>query len=177
MKKKISLLCLFVSVALFWSGFSFAKNSSNIYHVPPKVVSSIINNSYGQKRAIVLWKSSELESRKVMADYSDIEKAKSGSIISISLDDNYMRLAQFVKNKGPFSYKILLVKSGKGQSLEDVLSKLGVDRIDRYPYVILLSEDNKIQSQGNMFVDFVVDYLFVEGTNKEIKRWDKAAGK
>ncbi len=173
--KRMKVLFLFIvlNVLLVFPGASFAAEKINIYHVPPRVLTSIINNSFGQKRAIILWKSSELESRKVMADYSDIEKAKPGSIISISMDDNYSRLARYISVHGPFAFKTLLVKQAKGASLEDILAKLGANKINQYPYVILLSEDNKIDSQGKMFVDFVVDYLFVDGTghNKERRKF------
>lgn len=156
------LAILFVFSMPFAVAHAAEAKEPKVYHMPPSKIQGVIEKTKGKKRALFIWKSTDRLSQLALPEYSTLEQANPGSIISISLDSNPLRLTQYLKSIGETNLKTLVVKPTTGQSLNKVLEELGVKLGTTYPLVVVLDENNTIKNQGRLYIDFVADYLLSE---------------
>lgn len=164
----LGVVCAFV---LGFSGPAMAQAKAKeagpkIYHVPASMIKAHIEKTKGRKRVLFVWKSTDEFSRRVLPEYSTLERAKPGSVISISLDDKPLRVTKFLQSIQEETLKTLVVKKTTGDSIDDVLAELGVKPFKGYPLVITLDEDNVIQEQGKLYIDYVADYILTDKPKK-----------
>lgn len=144
------------------------ESGAKIYHVPPSKIKAHIEKTKGRKRVLFIWRSDDEFSRRFLPEYSTLEKASPGTVISIATDKTPVQVMKYLNSIGERDLKTLVVKRAMGDDLNTLLSELGVKPFKEYPLVVTLDENNVVQSQGKLFVDYVVDYLFM-GQNKKVQ--------
>ena len=147
--------------------FSFSKQSfageNKVFHVPPNKLASYVLSTKGRKRVIMVWASWCPACRKKMPDYAKIEVAKPGSVIAISVDQEHRYLKKYLERSGTMPFKVIVVKRVRGEDFERALTaNIGTAGIDSYPTIILLDENNKLVSQGNISTSKVKKFLGVQ---------------
>lgn len=156
MKKIILSVLLLFSL----STTSYAKSDrQKIYHVPPTNIAKYIENTEGQKRVVMIYTSWCPYCRKKMPGLIDLENTKEGSIIPISVDENYSDFTGFVKRYKQAPFRFILNK-GRETELADALEKYGVRPWQGYPTIVFINEANKVVGQGNFSIDQMATFLF-----------------
>lgn len=142
------------------------ESGAKIYHVPPSKIKAHIEKTKGRKRVLFIWRSDDESSRRFLPEYSTLEKASPGTVISIATDKTPVQVMKYLNSIGEQDLRTLVVKRAMGDELNSVLAELGVKPFKEYPLVVTLDENNVVQAQGKLFVDYVVDYLFQDQNRK-----------
>ncbi|MCB1592970.1 MAG: hypothetical protein KDI90_11030 [Alphaproteobacteria bacterium] len=132
---------------------------AKIYYVPPSKIMSVIEKSKGRKRALFIWKSTNGTSIDFLPEFSTLEGAKPGSIISINVDKDPVRVSKFLNSIQEKYLRTFIVKPVTGESLDASLAAMSILPAQDYPLVVLLDENNGVREQGRLFIDYVADYI------------------
>lgn len=152
-------------VLLFFIGgvqsSSFAQNEGKgkVYRLSPPDIASVIESSKGQKRVLYVFASWCPSCRKTMPDMMNLERAKTGSVLAISVDEQHVDFARYLKNlkNPPFNF---ILNKGNQNTLAESLAVYEVKPWTSIPQMILLDEHNKLQGQGSFDADQVAEFLF-----------------
>ena len=157
-KVVLSALCM---VFLMYTGVAQAveKKGSGIYKVPPYKIAKYIKKTAGERRAIVLYASWCPACVQKMPGIIDLENAKAGSIIAISIEENYADFARYIRRLGTVPFKAI-VNDGSESKLAQKLRQFGVRPWNSIPQIILMDEKNKVVEQGNFSVEKIANFLF-----------------
>ncbi len=163
-KNIIFLFGMAMFASLFFSSNLYAgqgsiKGKHKIYHMPPYEIGKYIKNSKGQKRIIMIYASWCPTCIQKMPKIMDIERVKSGSVVAISIDENYINFSRYIKRFKYIPFKVIL-NNGSEYKLAQSLSPYGIKAWDGIPYIILMDENNQVKGQGNYSVDRVAEFLF-----------------
>lgn len=137
-----------------------------IYHVPPSKIKAHIEKTKGRKKVLFIWRSDDEFSRRFLPEYSTLEKASPGSVISIATDKSPTPVMKYLNSIGESHLRTLVVKRTMGDEFNSMLSDLGIKTFSEYPLVVTLDEENVVQEQGKLFVDYVADFLFTDKRKK-----------
>lgn len=137
-----------------------------IYHVPASKIKAHIEKTKGRKKVLFIWRSDDEFSRRFVPEYSTLEKASPGSVISIATDKSPTPVLKYLNSIGESHLKTLVVKRVMGDEFNSMLSDLGIKTFSEYPLVVTLDEENVVQEQGKLFVDYVADFLFTDKRKK-----------
>ncbi|MGH1403027.1 MAG: TlpA family protein disulfide reductase [Alphaproteobacteria bacterium] len=157
-------IILFFVFAVICGGSTYASSDKGdqvkVYHVPAKKMLEYIDRKKGQKRIVLIYTSWCPYCREKMPDIMDLERARKGSVIAISVDEDYAQYAKYAKTlkNSPFP---LFLNDGAEQSLKNALKKShSIKPWSGYPTLIFLDENNQAVSQGNYTVEQAAKYLF-----------------
>ncbi len=149
--------------AFSYGGTSYATSSQGdqvkIYHVPPKKLQEYIARKKGQRRVLLIYTSWCPYCRQKMPDIMDLERTKKGSVIAISVDEDYVQYAQYAKTLKDSPFPLFLNNGGE-QNLKNALKVNGIKPWSGYPTLIFLDEKNQAVRQGNYSVEQAAKYLF-----------------
>tara|TARA_R110002072_G_scaffold215705_1_gene372774 strand:- start:366 stop:860 length:495 start_codon:yes stop_codon:yes gene_type:complete len=144
------------------SGTAFAENDTDkqkIFHVPPKNIAKYIDNTGGQKRVLMIYTSWCPYCRKKMPGLIDLENTKPGSVIAVSVDENYSDFTGFIKRYKDAPFKFIL-NNGSEYALVKELKQYGAKAWKGYPTIMFLDENGKVVAQGNFSIDQMSMHLF-----------------
>lgn len=153
---------------------AFAQDKVSVRQVTINKMDEYLQYTKGQKRLFYIYRSTDKKSRNKMRGIMDLERAKKGSVIAISVDENHIKFAQFIKNymrNSPFH--ILLLRAKEGAFRKMMVTKYGAakwvtggvmangqQKKTSYPIMILFDEENNIVKQGGFEVEEVAEFLF-----------------
>ncbi|MCB1681246.1 MAG: hypothetical protein KDI65_04865 [Alphaproteobacteria bacterium] len=133
---------------------------TSVYELPLAKILTLVDKTKGQKRVLVVWVTKNKSSaRKVVGEFADLENTMPGSVLSISDDTDPLKLREFLASVPVLPYRVYRAKKATGQNINQVLRKLGGKHLDRYPWIILLDEENNIKGEGNIYMDYIVDFI------------------
>ncbi|MBP7759803.1 MAG: hypothetical protein KA099_07815 [Alphaproteobacteria bacterium] len=158
MLKKVAILL----VCLVFTSFSLGVQAEDtkVYDVPLTKILDVIEKTKGTRRVVLIWRSKDKKaSRKLLAEFSDLENTVPDSIISISDDTDPLALRGYLKTIPILPFKVLRAQKKTGQNINLVLRKLGAEPVKGYPAILLLNEDNTINAQGRIYIDYAVDFI------------------
>lgn len=158
----IKLLILFVFVlSVSASNAVCAQDSKKgmVYRLSPPDIASVVESSKGQKRILYVFASWCPACRKKMPDMMNLERAKAGSVIPISVDEQHVNFARYLKNlkNPPFNF---ILSKGSQTALAASFAPYEIKPWTSIPQMILLDENNKLQGQGSFDADQVAEFLF-----------------
>jgi len=136
------------------------EDSHKIYPLRPSRIADYIEFTKGQKRVLAIYVSWCPYCRNKMPDFIKMERMKKGSVIAVSEDQNYADLSKYIKTLKDIPYKVILSNPKGKDTLENALSRYGIQKWNSYPTVILLDENNKVVSQGNLSSNQIERFLF-----------------
>lgn len=134
---------------------------TKIYNLPPKMIAEYVDKTEGQKRILMIYTSWCGYCRQKMPDIMDIERSKKGSVIAVSVDDDYNQYARYAKKLSNSPFPLFLNK-GSERGLKKKLSSYGVKAWNSYPTIIFLDENSKAVAQGNYTAEQAAKYVLDE---------------
>lgn len=158
----LSLLLCFSQVYAQSDGGKVAQQSDfehKILWVPPKNIANFIKNTKGQKRVVVIYATWCSACIKKIPFLMSVEQKSPGSIIAISVDEDYKMYKRFYNQyeKVPFH---LIVNKGSSWQLAKALRAFGGKPWNSIPQVMLLDEANQVLSQGSYSNEDITRFLF-----------------
>ena len=158
------LIILFFTVLCPAYGYAESKSKSGVtkvYTLPPKMIAEYIDKTEGQKRVLYIYTSWCGYCRKKMPHIMDIERAKKGSVIAVSVDENYADYARYAKKLSNSPFPLILNKGGEGH-LKKKLSAYNIKPWNSYPTLIFLDEKGNAVKQGNYTVEQAAKYVLTD---------------
>lgn len=116
--------------------------------VPPKNIATYIKNTKGQKRVIVIYATWCPACRIKIPFLMEMEQKKPGSVIAISVDEDYRLYKRFYDQYEYVPFP-LIVNKGSSWELAKALKPFGGKAWKGIPYFMLINENNKIIGQGS----------------------------
>lgn len=139
---------------------SYAKDTeSKVYELPAQYIAKHVEATKGQKRVLLIYASWCPSCVQKMPGIMNLERAKPGSVIAVSVDDDYQDFARYVRKMKNPPFKVIVSKDSE-DSLARQIKKFGVQPWEYIPQMILLDEDNQLVEQGSMEVEDVAQFLF-----------------
>ncbi|MCB1782759.1 MAG: redoxin family protein [Alphaproteobacteria bacterium] len=129
-----------------------------VYPLPSSIVGKYIASTKGQKRVVMIYASWCPHCVEAMPDIMDIERAKPGSVIAISVDEDHAGFARYIERFKDVPFKIIINGSPKTE-LAAVLTSFGGRAWSGVPTYYLVDENNQIVDQGTYGVDYIATYL------------------
>ena len=154
-------------VVLFMTVFIFAvavqasdkhKQGVEIHRMSPHRIARDINDVKGVRRAIVLYASWCPVCVQKMPQIIEIERAKAGSIIAISVDESRQDFTRYMNKLEDVTFKAIVI-DGAEWKLAEEFERFGVEVWEAIPHVILLDENNKTVEQGNFSPKHIEEFL------------------
>lgn len=130
-----------------------------VYTLPPKMIAEYIDKTAGQKRILLIYTSWCGYCRKKMPGIMDIERSKKGSVIAVSVDDDYAAYAKYAKKLSDAPFPLILNK-GRQEALIKTLKGYNVKPWNSYPTVVFLDAKGKAVAQGNYSVEQAAKFVF-----------------
>lgn len=154
----------FIITAFFFMCISLqahAADKAKVYALSPERISEYIDRTEGQKRVLFIYTSWCVYCREKMPAIFDLEHSKKGSIIAVSVDENYNQYAQYAKTltDAPFP---LMYSKGRESALKTQLAKRNIKPWRGYPTFIFLDEHGNAVSQGSYRVEDIANYVLSE---------------
>ena len=150
------VLCLSLS---FSSGRAYAAKDDKIYTLPAHYIAKHVEGTKGQKRVLMIYASWCPSCRQKMPQMMDIERAKEGSVIAVSIDENHTNFARYIRKIQSPPFKIILSKDSE-YVLEKALKPIGVKSWEYIPHIVLLDENNKVAGQGSYSPSEIAEFVF-----------------
>ena len=150
------LLC--IVALLFLGDVQAGVSNAKIYKVSATQISEHIKATTGERRAIVFYAHWCPQCVKKMPLLIELERKKPGSIIAISVDDDFKRFSRYIKRLGDIPFKVRLY-DGSDKILYNQLKAFGIEPRDGVPDIIFLDENNQTAFQGNYDVEDVARFL------------------
>lgn len=135
-----------------------SSKETKVYNLPPKMIAEYIDKTEGHKRILLIYTSWCGYCRKKMPDIMDIERAKKGSVIAVSVDGDYGQYAKYAKKLSHAPFPLILNK-GSERGLKKRLSAYDIKPWNGYPTIIFLDENSKAVAQGNYTVEQAAKYV------------------
>ncbi len=165
---------LIISTFILSSSAFAQKNKARVHQVTINKFDEYLQYTKGQRRLLYIYRSTSKPSRKRMNGIMDLERAKEGSVIAISVDNDHIKFAKYIKTymrHTPFN--ILLLRAKEGVFRKMLIEKYGASKWDlggaaagakkkksSYPVMIFIDEENNIVKQGTYDVENVAEFLF-----------------
>ncbi|MGH1376349.1 MAG: TlpA family protein disulfide reductase [Alphaproteobacteria bacterium] len=132
---------------------------TKIYTLPPEKILQYVKGKSGQKKILYIYTSWCPYCVKKMPGIMNLERTQKGSVIAISVDENYANYGRYAKKlkEPPFP---LILNKGSESVLKKKLKNYVVKPWTGYPTIVFLDEDNKPVGQGNYSVDEAAAFLF-----------------
>ncbi len=159
--KSMMVITLFMAVfvsAIAVQAADKHKQGVEIHRVSPHRIARDINNVKGKKRAIVLYASWCPNCVQKMPQIIDIERAKAGSIIAISIDESRQDFTRYMNKLGDVPFKAIVI-DGPEWKLAEEFERFDVEVWEAIPHIILLDENNKTVEQGNFSPKYIEKFL------------------
>ena len=151
----------FVLVFLFFvvSSAVFAADTKpvNVYSVAPEKIGEYIAREQGKRRVVFIHTSWCPYCHKAMPGLFEIENARKGSVISISVDNTYGAYAKYAKKLGDAPFP-LFYNTGSESNLAKVI---GTKPWRGYPTMLLLNEKNEVVGDVNS-MERIKKFLSIE---------------
>ncbi|MGH1456988.1 MAG: TlpA family protein disulfide reductase [Alphaproteobacteria bacterium] len=145
-------------VFLFVPSDSYAGQGDKIYELPSSYIAKHIDATAGTRRVVMIYASWCPYCRQKMPAMMDLERAKPGSVIAISVDESGSDFARYVKKMRDPPFELILSKDSE-YKLANTLGRFGILPWEGIPYFILLDENNIPVSQGNFDPDYIDGFL------------------
>ncbi|MCB1839630.1 MAG: hypothetical protein KDI61_05140 [Alphaproteobacteria bacterium] len=144
------LISLFIG-SLYGSGPAIAEQQA-VYHIPPEKIASYILSKKGRKKIVVVWASSSVRSRMRMPYLIKLETQVPGSVIMISVDQNFQDLRNYMNHLGPLPFKMIVVKDTPGEDVDTAMRMIGAAPLlhSKYPTAIYFNEQDRVVHQGSL---------------------------
>ena len=160
--KSMMVITLFITVFL---SPTVTKSEDNIgveiHRMSPHRIARDINDVKGERRAIVMYASWCPVCVQKMPQIIEIERAKAGSIIAISVDESRRDFTRYINKLGDVPFKAIVI-DGAEWKLAEELERFGVEVWESIPHVILLDENNKTVEQGNLASKHIEEFLGIQ---------------
>ncbi|PCI57028.1 MAG: hypothetical protein COB36_01810 [Alphaproteobacteria bacterium] len=134
------------------------KQGVEIHRVSPYRIARDIRDIKGKKRAIVLYASWCPNCVQKMPQIIDIERARAGSIIAISVDESRQDFTRYMNKLDDVPFKAIVI-DGPEWKLAKELKRFDVEVWEAIPHIILLDENNKTVEQGNFSTKYIAGFL------------------
>jgi len=160
MNKRTAFVFFAVLTCFVFTSHAQAKDEPvKVYTLPPKMIAEYIDKTAGQKRVLLIYTSWCGYCRKKMPGIMDIERSKKGSVIAVSVDDDYGAYAKYAKKLSDAPFPLILNK-GRQEALIQTLKSYNVKPWNSYPTVVFLNEKGKAVAQGNYSVEQAAKFVF-----------------
>lgn len=134
------------------------QNTQKILWVPPANIAKYIENTKGQKRVVVIYATWCPACRAKIPFLMEAEQKSPGSIIAISVDEDYKTYKRFYNQYDHVPFR-LIVNKGSQWSLAKALKAFGGKPWKAIPQVMFVNEANKVVSQGTHSNDSISRFL------------------